>query len=184
MKLCQNAKKLDIFSVLSEEKKWQCNFVLCHLLYPSPNFHFYVQSSLKFFGEKTKSSEMCYSASGSNQSYKHPASCLECVNRGKMIFCFCCCYYLVSSNNVNSVMSPITSGMHHIACQGSMCLGGSPWHCRAPTVLIRVHVSWWHQPTALTYVLYLQSSITALSSQQSENMDWVLNGLSWSSSCL
>lgn len=115
MKLCQNAKKLDIFSVLSEEKKWQCNFVLCHLLYPSPNFHFYVQSSLKFFGEKTKSSEMCYSASGSNQSYKHPASCLECVNRGKMIFCFCCCYYLVSSNNVNSVMSPITSGMHHIA---------------------------------------------------------------------
>lgn len=58
---------------------------------------------------------MCYSASGSNQSYKHPASCLECVNRGKMIFCFCCCYYLVSSNNVNSVMSPITSGMHHIA---------------------------------------------------------------------
>lgn len=100
---------------IRQEKKWQCNFVLCHLLYPSPNFHFYVQSSLKFFGEKTKSSEMCYSASGSNQSYKHPASCLECVNRGKMIFCFCCCYYLVSSNNVNSVMSPITSGMHHIA---------------------------------------------------------------------
>lgn len=45
------------------------------------------------------------------------------------------------------------------------CLGGSPWHCRAPTVLIRVHVSRWHQPAALTYALYLQSSITTLSSQ-------------------
>lgn len=61
-----------------------------------------------------KSSEMCYSASGSNQSYTHPTSCLGCVNRGKMIFWVCCCYYLVSSNNVNSVMSPITSGMRHI----------------------------------------------------------------------
>lgn len=66
----------------------------------------------------------------------------------------------------------------------STCLGGSPWHCGAPTVLIRVHVSWWHQPAALTYALYLQSSITALSSQQSENTNLVLNGLSWSGSCL
>lgn len=57
---------------------------------------------------------MCYSASGFNQCYTHPTSCLECANRGKMIFCLRCCYYLVSSNNVNSVMAPITSGMHHI----------------------------------------------------------------------
>lgn len=66
----------------------------------------------------------------------------------------------------------------------STCLGGSLWHCRAPTVLIRVHVSWWHQPAALTYALYLQSSITTLSSQQSENTDLISNGLSWSGSCL
>lgn len=57
---------------------------------------------------------MCYSAPGSDQSYTFPASCFESVNRGKRVFCFCCCDYLVSSNSVNSVMSPITSGMHHI----------------------------------------------------------------------
>lgn len=121
---------------------------------------------------------MCYSASGWNQSYTHPTSCLECVNRGKMIFWVCCCYCLVSSNNVNSVMSPITSGMRHIPFPPhSTCLGGRPWQCGAPTVLIRLHVSSWHQPTALTYALYLQSSITMLSSQQSENMNLVFNGL-------
>lgn len=47
-----------------------------------------------------------------------------------------------------------------------------------------MHVSLQHQLRALTYVLYLQSSITALSSQWSENTGLVLNGLSWSSSCL
>lgn len=65
----------------------------------------------------------------------------------------------------------------------SACLGASPWHRGAPTVLIRVYVSGWHQPAALTYALYLQSSITALSSQQSENMALVLSGLRRSSSC-
>lgn len=106
-------------------------------------------SSLKV---SKKSSEMCYSASGSDQSYTHPASCFECVNRGKMLFCFCCCDYLLCSNNVNSVMSPITSGMHHMAFPlRSACPEGEcPWHHGAPTVLIRLHVSLWHQLAALT----------------------------------
>lgn len=63
-----------------------------------------------------------------------------------------------------------------------MCLKESQWQS-GKTVLIREHVSHRHQLRVLTRVLYLQS-IAALSSQQSENMGLVLNGLSWSASAL
>lgn len=132
----------------------------CPWSYSSPSSFFFswcntVLNSFLFFLKK-KSSEMCYFASGSNQSlHTSTASCRKRVNRGKMIFRFCCSYYLVSRSNLNSVMSPITSGMHHVPLSPPPPpdgpWGGSPWHCGAPTALIRVHVSWWHQPAALTY---------------------------------
>lgn len=88
-----------IFSAVREEGGDGTVALFCvhRLLYPSPYILltrklFWVQHSLKVL---KKPSEMCYSASGCKQSYTYPASCFECVNRGKMVFCFCCCYYLV-----------------------------------------------------------------------------------------
>lgn len=77
-----------------------------------------------------------------------PAPRFDCVNRGKKtILCFFCCICLFSRNNVNSVMSPITSGMHHIpSVPTHTASGGVP----GTAALIRVHVSGWHQPAALT----------------------------------
>jgi len=97
-----------------------------------------------------------------------------CEQRGgeeNCLFCFFVAATIcLSSNNVNCVMPPITSGMHHIAW-----LGGEVPGTGEPTVLIRVHVSRWHQPAALTYALHEKSSITTLSTG---NTELLLNGLS------
>ena len=75
----QNAKK---YSLFSQGGRGDTMASFCPSL-NSPNQTLILSAILSEILLK-----MCYCASGSNQSYTYPASCFECVNRGKMVFCF------------------------------------------------------------------------------------------------